>query len=272
MEHSKLYNMIKYLEKGTNLHIGVLFFKNYGCSACELPNNQQIHYSPMCDKFKVYKKSAFSRCFKCRNLAIKKALESGKAFDGLCINGIYEYTHPVLINGEVAFMIFIGNILDGERSLAKIKKRIGKKSFPIDTMEKDFPKKDCQNIGALLEEYILYLLERYPDNKGEENALIKNIKTYINCNLEFDINITNIAKTFHYNPRYLGRLFKKETGIHMYEYITNERIERAKKLLKNTSHSVINISNEVGFNNVTYFNQLFKRHLSVTPKQYRDEK
>ena len=58
----------------------------------------------------------------------------------------------------------------------------------------------------------------------------------------------------------------------MYEYITNERIERAKKLLKNTAHSVIDISNEVGFNNVTYFNQIFKKQLSVTPKQYRDEK
>jgi len=228
MEQSKLYNMIKYLEHGTNLHIGVLFFKNYGNAACDLPNDQKIHHSPMCDKFKIYKKSAFSRCFKCRNLAIKKALEAKEAFDGLCINGIYEYTHPVVIDGEVAFMIFIGNILDKEKGLEKIKRRTGGKKFPISTMETEFSASDCKSIAKLLEDYILMLLEKYPDNSKSENPLIKNIKSYIDCNLEFDINISNIASAFHYNPRYLGRLFKKETDMHIYEYIALGRVKSQK--------------------------------------------
>ena len=108
MERSPLYNLIQNIEYGTNLHIGVLFFKDYGNSMCELPKRQEIHQSPVCDTFKSYTRTSFSRCLRCRNLALKKAITTKKAFGGLCINGIYEYTHPIIIENEVAGVIFVG--------------------------------------------------------------------------------------------------------------------------------------------------------------------
>lgn len=101
------------------------------------------------------------------------------------------------------------------------------------------------------------------------NPLIENIKNYIESNLEFDIKITQIAKTFQYNEQYIGRLFKKKTQMSFSNYISKQRIERAKILLKETDDSVIDIAFKVGFNNVTYFNRIFKKYLNITPSEFR---
>ena len=115
--------MINFLQYGTKLHIGVLFFGNYGNEKCILPNSHRIHNGKACEKFKVWEQNSFRRCLKCRNMAINKALSNKEAFGGLCINGVYEYTRPVTIDGEVACIIFIGNIYEsamGERIRKKL--------------------------------------------------------------------------------------------------------------------------------------------------------
>ena len=271
MESSLLYQLIRHIEYGTRLHIGVLFFENFGNEMCWLPSTQEIHHSPMCDRFKTYHKSAFRRCFRCRELAIQKALRDKVPFDGLCINGIYEYTHPVLVGDTVACMIFIGNILAGDEGLQKIQKRIGNKAFPIETLESTVTKEDCRRIALLIEQYILFLLERYPTTQSRENSVIKNVVAYVMGNLSFDIRMEEVAALFHYNPRYLGRLFKQEMGMGFREFINRRRVEVAQKRLRTTARSVIEIAGEVGFENVTYFNRVFKERYKHTPKQVRNK-
>lgn len=265
---SPLYNLIQNIEYGTNLHIGVLFFKDYGNRMCELPKRQEIHQTPICDIFKTHSKHSFKRCLRCRNLALKKAITTKKAFGGLCVNGIFEYTHPVTIAGDVACVIFVGNIATS----AGIKKiEAAGYNLPINTLEHNFSFEKCQSVCKNIEDYILYLLEKYRNEKSDEKPLIKNIKAYIEANLDFRIDINQIADTFHYNPRYLGRLFKKQTGNTINDYITYRRLKRAKTLLRDSEASVIDISNEIGFNNVTYFNRLFKKCFGITPTEYRKE-
>lgn len=58
----------------------------------------------------------------CRNAAIKKAMRLKKEFGGFCINGVYEYIHPVIINDYVACIIYIGNIFFNEQCPDKFKK------------------------------------------------------------------------------------------------------------------------------------------------------
>lgn len=266
MEGSPLYNLIQNIEYGTNLHIGVLFFKDYGNSMCELPKRQEIHQSPVCDIFKSYTRTSFLRCLRCRNLALKKAVTTKKPFGDLCINGIYEYTHPVIIDNEVAGVIFVGNIATND-GICKIKSLA--EDMPLQTLEHNFSAAQCINVCKTIEDYIIYLLEKYPNLKSDENPIVKNIKAYIENNLEFGIDITQLANTFHYNPRYLGRLFKKETKATINQYVTLRRLKRAKRLLVETESTIIDISTEVGFSSVTYFNRLFKTKFGVTPSEYR---
>lgn len=54
------------------------------------------------------------------------------------------------------------------------------------------------------------------------------------------------------------------------EYITNCRLERAKKLLLETSEPVYNISEKVGIHNYTYFCNLFKKKTGITPTEYKN--
>ena len=77
-----------------------------------------------------------------------------------------------------------------------------------------------------------------------------------------------MAKLFNYNPVYLGRVFKKETGTSTKEYANKKRIDYAKKPLNN-NEMVISASQKVGFNNVTYFNSIFKKLAGITPSEYK---
>ena len=264
MECLKLYDLIKYLELGTKLHIGVLFFGNYGNEMCELPFSHQIHSSPFCTYAKSNMKNGYRRCFSCRNLAIEKALETKKAFGGICINGLYEYAHPVLVDDEVACIIFIGNISGSGRNKTE------KKPAALEnTLEKSVSECDCMHIAKIIESYVFMLFENFCYTIEKSNPLVENIKNYILSNIEFDINISHISKVFHYNEMYLGRLFKKETGQTICNYVNKERVEIAKKLLMTTDEKIIDISGKTGFNNVTYFNRVFKAFTGKTPMQYR---
>ncbi len=265
---SPLYELIRQIEYGTHLHIGVLFFGDYGNAACELPHHHEIHECPLCDTFKTASRNSYFRCVRCRNLALDKALIQKTAFGGLCVNGIYEYTHPVVIDGNVAAVIFIGNILDREAGLPKLRERLGSDRY-LDTLEADFSPEQCQKAAELIDGYLRFLLEKFPDASSDEKPLIKNIKRYVDENLAFGTSIQHVAAAFHYNPRYLCRLFQKETGVSLGQYLTTERLHRAKALLRETPHTVMEIATETGFNNVTYFNKLFKAAFGTTPTAYR---
>lgn len=269
MKASPLYNLIKQIEYGTNLHIGVMFFGNYANTACEVPHNHKIHEAPVCNIFKTASRNHFFRCVRCRNLALKRAVNTKAPFGGLCVNGVYEYTHPVIIGGEVAAVIFVGNILDSKEGLLKITDKSNGRSVPFDTMEADYSPLLCKETCETLENYIRYLLDKYSNEQKNENPLIKNIKSYIESNLEFGMDIHILSTVFHYNCRYLGRLFKKETNMTLSSYITSLCLEKSKKLLAETNRSIIDISTELGFNNVTYFNKLFKAAYGTSPTAYR---
>ena len=270
MENNSLFDLITYLQYGTKLHIGVLFFKNYGNEKCILPSKQTIHASKICDEFKS-RECGLEKCFRCRNAAIRKAHRTKKAFAALCINGVYEYTRPVVIGNDVACIIYIGNILEETKGYEKIKGKISDKDYLFDTLEKNFTFSQCEVVGSLIETYIRTLLDNVPSvNLNSFNPLIENVKSYIEANLEYDINISQTAKIFQYNEQYLGRLFKNKTKMSFSNYVNRQRIERAKLLLQETEDSIINIALNVGFNNVTYFNRLFKKYSKMSPSEFRE--
>ena len=269
MEYSSLYDLIHFLELGTNLHIGVLFFGDYGNEKCILPKAHRIHSSEVCTMFKKHSERSFEKCFKCRNLAINKALSQKTPFSGLCINGVYEYVRPVVTDDTVLAVIFIGNILDREKGYQKILKKSGKPDNFSNTMADGFDAKKCESLGCLIESYIRALLTLPTPETHKTNTLIENIKGYITSNIEFDIETANIASIFHYNEKYLGRLFKKETGLSIKEYVNRQRLLQAKQLLECTNNTILDISSRTGFNNVTYFNRLFRKEFGMTPTEYR---
>ena len=101
------------------------------------------------------------------------------------------------------------------------------------------------------------------------NAMIHAAKEYILRHIQDDICIDDIAEEVHLNAQYLMRLFKKEMGLSILEYITDERIKLAKELLVRTDYPINQVADSVGYGNYSYFTKVFRRACGESPKQYR---
>lgn len=72
------------------------------------------------------------------------------------------------------------------------------------------------------------------------------------------------------NPNYISQVFKKSAGTTFSHYLTNLRINQARKLLTTTSQSINEVSLQSGFNDYFYFLKAFKKATGKTPGEYRD--
>lgn len=268
MKYNNLTSLITSLEYGTNLHISVLFLSTYGNRKLVRPISQTVHQCPVCDSAK---EQDFAVCFRCRNTVLKMLIKHKRTIDGYCSNGIYEYCRPVIRNDAVVAVIFIGNIFTGSPHQQKrLSKRIERPLWQ--TMEPDFTKEDCHRTADILESYIQHLLDRYGETTQKAfDVLVQNVKNYIDENLLHDFSMSDLATVFNYNEKYLGRLFKQRTGVSIKEYCNLAKIDKAKHMLTNTPISIANIATQVGYNNVTYFNRMFKKITGQSPLEYRNE-
>ena len=91
----------------------------------------------------------------------------------------------------------------------------------------------------------------------------------LNENVHGDLSIEDLCDKLNYNRSYLFRQFKTTTGRTIMAYFTNLKIERAKKLLRETDMTVTQISEEFAFDAPNYFSKTFKKLTGYTPLQYK---
>lgn len=103
----------------------------------------------------------------------------------------------------------------------------------------------------------------------EYSKNVKKLCTIALSQVDEKICLNNIAADFFMNAKYLGALFKKETGINYVQYTTRLKIYRSKMLLRNKNLSICEIANQTGFKDVAYFSKVFKRETGETPTSFR---
>lgn len=111
-------------------------------------------------------------------------------------------------------------------------------------------------------------------NEGVQSAEknVERIKVYIETHFKENLTRESLASEVFMNPDYLSKLFKKNTGSSLMDYVTKVRIEQARELLKKTALSVSEIAIETGYSNTAYFTKMFKKYTNgVTPREYRKE-
>jgi len=114
------------------------------------------------------------------------------------------------------------------------------------------------------------MVEDYPE-EGSEN-IVSQVKRIIAENLSVgNLQRDELAAMVHVSSGYLGRIFKKETGLALTDYIIKKRIFVAKQLLIKTSLSITDISARVGISYSSYFTKIFKEQVGVTPQEYRQK-
>ena len=104
--------------------------------------------------------------------------------------------------------------------------------------------------------------------KKHRNEILKVID-YIHSNYEKDITLESLSQLANYSSSYFCTLFKSVTSKSYLEYLNHYRVKKSMELLKNTDKRVIDIALDVGFENVTNFNRVFKKLIGMSPTQYR---
>ena len=106
------------------------------------------------------------------------------------------------------------------------------------------------------------------DINSEDSTIIRIVK-YIQEHLEEEISLNILAEKFYLSSQYISQLFKNEIGVNFLAYLTNIRMENAKKLLISTSISIGEVSEKCGYSDYRVFTKLFKKQEGITPSQYR---
>lgn len=92
---------------------------------------------------------------------------------------------------------------------------------------------------------------------------------YIYDNLHTRITIEDLSNHVNLNPSYLSRLFKKEIGIPVSNYIQTKKIETAKNMLVYSEHTLSEIASILAFPSQSYFTEIFRKQTGMTPSEYK---
>lgn len=109
------------------------------------------------------------------------------------------------------------------------------------------------------------------DNMPKKKDVIAEAKEYIRQNYNQNISLNDISGKFYINPYYFSQLFKKKTGMTYQKYLTDYRVDRAKKLLAETELHIYEVCKAVGYSDVNHFNQTFERVEGMKPSEYRQK-
>ena len=109
------------------------------------------------------------------------------------------------------------------------------------------------------------------DTSDFEDEKITAVKDYIKKNYMNHITRETISNELYFNASYLSRLFKKEIGMSIFEYLASVRIDEAKRQLIYTDKKISTIAMDVGYNHFSHFANIFRRLTGLTPKDYRDQ-
>ena len=115
------------------------------------------------------------------------------------------------------------------------------------------------------------ILRRLQFPKGEDNEKrqVDRVVEYIQNHLCDEIRRSDIADAVYLNSDYLSRLFRKETGMSLKEYILRKKMKTAQAILRSTSLPVAVVAARVGFENYSYFSQVYKKAIGITPSAER---
>ena len=267
--YNSLLDLIEALEAGHRYHISVVFPGRQGSRAMVLPAAHTIHATPFCDAVKQ-RPRGLERCLRCKSLAMEKCSRTRKAFGGLCINGVYEYCHPVILRDGVFCVVFIGNILQNRAAFLE-KNRLAPEDPLPDTLEPGMTEARCAQIAGILDSYIRMLYRLSPETSQKEtlNAVVLALQGYLDHYFTQDISLAQLARGYHYNEKYLGRLFRKQLGVSFSDYRNEKRLAYGKNLLVQSEATVLDVAARAGFRNIAYFNRLFKRRYGMTPTEFR---
>ncbi len=150
-------------------------------------------------------------------------------------------------------------------------KNIEKVDYWYNCIKDEMQKKQSSEVLAGLLVSLLHELQKQRSVNPYPKELQK-ILYYIDCNLEnVDLNRQNIAEKFSVSIRTLCRIFEDNMQISPVNYIKNQRLEQARRMLSIPSMSIKMIAEKTGFTSSNYLCRTFKQHYGTSPEKFRHQ-
>lgn len=193
-----------------------------------------------------------------------------------CHAGIVEVVSPIFHEEFIIAYIMLGRFRDKEQiysSAKKVSKAIEK--YPLNHSVMLMEYKQLPIVSHAEIDSFIYILEMCIGYIWRENLIDLNknlfadqLETYIDANLDKELTVASLCKTFGVSKQNLYDIFKNEFNTTVKNYIIHKRVQRATQLL-HKDKKVYEIAEMVGFNDYNYFIKAFKKVTGTTPYQYR---
>ena len=189
----------------------------------------------------------------------------------------FEYAQQAIKLGVTRFLLKPSKIDELEEAIDAMIKNLQSKGK---TGESDLDNIwDCQNSDEkyLYNTFIKERLNQHEDDRkirfNDANSyIIKKAIIYMYNNYVQKLSLLDVADHCYISSWHLSKLLNQYTGKGFFEIINKIRIDKAKELLKGSTAKIQEISDMVGFQDVTHFSRIFKNYEEISPKDYRNSK
>ncbi len=229
-----------------------------------------------CAFIQANSQNELKKCLECDKASCEKVLATGETIIYKCRHGLIEAVSPLYNFGALTGFLMMGQVRcdsEGIDSMLLALAAIGKRDFEareicseVPTVKEDMVR-SYVNIMTVCAEY-LTLSNAVTGPKASVGRLAMR---YISENFTEHITVKDICAAVGYSKSTVLSSFKKEFSITVNAYLTNIRLERAKKMLESESLTINEVALSCGFSDQSYFSKVFSAKFGLTPTEYRKD-
>ena len=246
-------------------------YSNFPQACTKILETFAIHPNSYCSKIKSTK---LNRCLRCQKRVKNQCKKLKEPFFGTCHAGVSEYVFPIIENDVYYGFVAVSGYRQkptkkydyiGDAQLTSIYKKSLKKQIPA-----------LEEIQPLISPLVhsLKLLTYYiePEDKKtltRKETVYRELLRYLAENCHRSLTLATIAGELHYSVSYISHVFFECANTTIMHHLQGLKIKKSSTLLKGTDLSVLEISELAGFEDSNYFSNVFKKHMGISPREYR---
>lgn len=222
----------------------------------------QSDETDFCGSMRV-SKGNIRACTHCDMQLFDRAKCERRQVEHICHAGLYDAVIPVIKNGIIVGYVLMGRVRTAA-SPESVEETYGEELDALYRQVPFFTEEKIESIKNLLQDLLLENTVQF-----DRDETVDDVAQYIENNLCKNLHIKELCGRFYVSKNYLYEGFKKYYGTTVNEFITKQRIIKAKRLLEETKEPVSSICDAVGVSNYPYFCKLFKKWVGSSPNEYR---
>ncbi|WP_248926469.1 AraC family transcriptional regulator [Paenibacillus hamazuiensis] len=195
-------------------------------------------------------------------------------FDPAYVQPFLEMSHTVNILKPFQDLRNYRIQLRGEdkTELEEILARMDRWNPPKETIEFNRFRLAFIDLLYFIYQYCQKPLEERPEFPSDKEKHVQNIISFVESHYNEDLHMEQLERHMHLSKYYLSKIFKDVTGVTIFDYLYQLRINQAKILfLMNKEMSVTEACYQVGFKHLAHFSRMFKAQVGCTPEQFRKQ-